>query len=1086
MDDFNNKNQIHFISNVNLIDDENEFFNYWNEIIKNEFLQRNFIKICLNEKETTKKLSEFNINLLLNNNNENENFFTIKITKIKSEKDLKNDSIIKNVINNYSSENLNVLIFNISNSSDSQLKLCNKILEKIKEKTNINDFIILGYNKKNNSYIPNLNEIFINLFQKKFEEKFNLKLIFYKNFVENNKNFENLFEFLKHFFIYLKYLKISEFYEEILNIINKYFNINNENLNKNFQFNVPLKILNFDNENIYNKILSQKLSSIEYFQYLLFNYLESCRILRNYKEFNFFLDKFFNFLNKNYKKYFSSENHFYFWLCLFINEILLYVKYVKKINGINETFMLIEIVHINLLNYLKKFMKIYAKFCFIEIPNEKILNFVITKNDLKEEFNNILNEEKFNEIIEKNFKEFKSDINKYFNKETCEIFLNKNRFLNEYLTLLENINILYSSVKNNKLIFKNNLELIYLKFLFNQFEECKKILINIIKEFDFINNNNNNNNKNWKLIFDYLLIHLFLILISIKQKSIDDLKLISKYLNITIENIDKIINLFGINKNDFYNLISNYINNENIKEEFEINFNEIINLKFNNFNENNNNNNIYINKINSTKKEIKNFFSNKTSYFFNIENIVIIFKELNSENNNNNILKYSIKNQFQIKSNENNNDLNLIIDFNNDFKLNSKYEIISINFISKNNINFNYKIQKSFIFIIQNLNIEIDSKIFPSFINNNNNNLIENKNIFYYNTLFLLEINFKKLEEFKENILQIELIPNEFQIHENKISFLKETFNNILITENKIEFPENSINETNKNETIKIPFFIENLDFYSNSKKELKIKITIIKNNEIIFINNSKFSLNLIHLFNFKNKFRLLNNNNYLMNTIFSLNIEIENMKIFLNNNNKNKINFNHSSAINIVNSLPKKIEEIKKILSNKFLEFSIKNDFYFFCFPIKNITNQIKNLFNINYYIKIDFNKNKKFKLFEEIEIEINVNKLNDKNVLFKIDMIENENWGFIGKKKIIENFKNKTNVNFKFNIFSLIDGFVKLPEFEFSEFEIENNLEKNKYENVKIMNFNSIEFDSVIEGNQKIIQIHPENKSMLKVNII
>ena len=222
------------------------------------------------------------------------------------------------------------------------------------------------------------------------------------------------------------------------------------------------------------------------------------------------------------------------------------------------------------------------------------------------------------------------------------------------------------------------------------------------------------------------------------------------------------------------------------------------------------------------------------------------------------------------------------------------------------------------------------------------------------------------------------------------------------------------------------------------------------------------------------------------MNTIFSLNIEIENMKIFLNNNNKNKINFNNSSAINIVNSLPKKIEEIKKILSNKFLEFSIKNEIYFFVFPIKNIINQIKNLFNINYHIKIDFNKNKKFKLFEEIEIQININKLNDKNVLFKINMIENENWSFIGKKKIIENFKNKTNVTLKFNIFSLIDGFVKLPEFEFSEFEIENNQEKNKYENVKIMNFNSIEFESIIEGNEKIIQIFPENKSMLKVNII
>ena len=72
MDDFINKSQNNFISNVNLIDDENEFFNYWNEIVKNEFLHRNFIKINLNEKETIKKLSEFNINLI---NNENENVF---------------------------------------------------------------------------------------------------------------------------------------------------------------------------------------------------------------------------------------------------------------------------------------------------------------------------------------------------------------------------------------------------------------------------------------------------------------------------------------------------------------------------------------------------------------------------------------------------------------------------------------------------------------------------------------------------------------------------------------------------------------------------------------------------------------------------------------------------------------------------------------------------------------------------------------------------------------------------------------------------------------------------------------------------
>ena len=51
MDDVFNKSKNNFISNVNLIDDENEFFNYWNEIVKNEFLHRNFIKINLMKKK---------------------------------------------------------------------------------------------------------------------------------------------------------------------------------------------------------------------------------------------------------------------------------------------------------------------------------------------------------------------------------------------------------------------------------------------------------------------------------------------------------------------------------------------------------------------------------------------------------------------------------------------------------------------------------------------------------------------------------------------------------------------------------------------------------------------------------------------------------------------------------------------------------------------------------------------------------------------------------------------------------------------------------------------------------------------------
>jgi len=117
-----------------------------------------------------------------------------------------------------------------------------------------------------------------------------------------------------------------------------------------------------------------------------------------------------------------------------------------------------------------------------------------------------------------------------------------------------------------------------------------------------------------------------------------------------------------------------------------------------------------------------------------------------------------------------------------------------------------------------------------------------------------------------------------------------------------------------------------------------------------------------------------------------------------------------------------------------------------------------------------------------------------------------DNENWAIIGKSKIIEIWpnddkENNNEKNIKIQLLPLVDGFLKLPEIEFLEYEIQNE-DENKIENIKIgkdddkdesknemiigkMTFDPIEYGTIIEGNEKVLSITPATECSLKLNL-
>ena len=1089
---------------IEVDDMSNYFISYWNLALKK--LLPNYF--CFINSDTLGQiklpLSSLNIKLVnINNTLENifeDKLFLIKIYFVNSEKDLTRD-YFNNIKNSYVDKNLNLIMISTDEiKKESNIpKECTKLLNKIKSKTGINDLFYLPYSITNLDKIKNLFNDFLNAFAYKFSKDFFVKLNLLSEKLENFEKFEikekeaknnneDDYDIIQDCIYYLDLLSQIKCWNMILSftekIIFKKFEFLKDKINIKLK---PTYFFDFDENKLKMTYINKKLSNVDFNEYLLHHYIISSHFLQKYENINNII-KYFPEKMKMYNKYFKSEFHYLFWI---INYLYIFIDYCEKLKEKNQAQNKNILFLYNLcIKYYKIYIYRYNKNKFY-VPNKNILNILINninQNNIKENIEKLflINEKKENK--EGNISEIFNDIDEDTKKnDKIFILLNDNKkILNELLNIYKSINNKFRLLSNINISLQYLFDEIYILISFLKFEEIKNIFVSLINHKYF-------KNKRFSYIYKYICLILLLIL-NYLDKNKENLNLIFKLLlTINFNNTltDKLLKNIGCdNKNIIYEIISKYIetydsNKNNEKEEIKFCLDTIFDINL--FNRENK-----IIFINKTKEEnniekIDYKITNKTGVELNIKKIVILFEEINiSEKNNsnkqNNIISYEInedKNTFKkiepyIKQKEE----FIQIEINDLFKTNHIYKPIEINFILNNEIKAIYKIKEKIEFIINEININIKAEL----CSNNN----------YYNILSLMKINLSNINEpseLSDKHISIELnninnngdsiLKIQTELAKNNLSNI---FKDIIINDNCIEFPSGSIKNIQDLNSLEIPFFIESTNYYTiTSKINIEFNLHIKQSKESkenIFSYRKIFSPEFSHLFTIGKRFKKIQNkNSYLMQTFLTLNLE--NTTVTVYNKDETSVNIDSKQAINMILILSDKEEEIIKKLRNNYIKFSLKEKkeiIYQFCYPEKNILEEIKEMKEIPYYITISLDKNDcEAKIYNELGININIKKFKNKKSKLMIYIKENEQWSVIGRNKIIEEFdKENCEKNVKIILLPLIDGFISLPEFEFNECCDSN---ENKFE--------PIEYGSIIDGDKNVINITPLKEYTLKINL-
>jgi hypothetical protein len=323
-------------------------------------------------------------------------------------------------------------------------------------------------------------------------------------------------------------------------------------------------------------------------------------------------------------------------------------------------------------------------------------------------------------------------------------------------------------------------------------------------------------------------------------------------------------------------------------------------------------------------------------------------------------------------------------------------------------------------------------------------------------------------------------------------SIMKPKIPEIIVNDLSIIFPPDSIHNINDIINLQIPFFYENTNYYTNFENKIEIKLNVKEkkeDNDIILFSYLKvYKMKFTHLFTIGKRFKLLKNNSFLLQTFLSLNMENKKVKVY---NLNNVINIDSNQAINKILVLNGKENDILLKLRNNFISFSLNNENdikYRFCYPEKNILDEIKEMKEIPYHIIISIDKknnNMKFDLSNEIKVNICIKKFKEKRVKLMIKINDNNNWCVIGKNKIIEEFGNeKSEKDINIVLLPLIDGFLQLPEIEFSEYEIDSDDKKENNDDISY-EFEPIEYGTIIEGKKNVLEISPLKEYSLKINL-
>ena len=1086
------------------------FISYWNLALKKQ-LKDYFVTINSgNSKPNKIPLSELNINLMNVNNSFLENkspliyeekLFIIKIYFLSSEKELNND-FYENIKQSYDKQNLNLVLYLISEVKDNSniLKDSTKLLNKIKSKSGLNDLTILPYNivffdKLQPAFSP-----FIEFFSEKFSNEFLNKYDKVTKKIESY-NEDNYISINSDSFKYIEYLIC---YFDLLSLTNDWNSINYycshflykelTCLKKEYIFENFMSLNNYNDKKMKINFKNEIMANVEFQEYIFNYYIKSCQYLEKYEYIIQFI-KYFPYNMESFSNNFKTEYHYIFWILHYLSNLINFFISLHNYPNckiINEGFVVLYSLY-------AKFLKLYAyKSKRINIPDKsiliKLINCIKNKSVEKigDEMKNYLNITKENNIDNKNLNSFIDD---YKNKkdEIYMILTDNNKYLEHLLSILNNINKCNKELLNYETSINCAFDITYLLISFCKFEETKDFLINLLN-YKFLNQ------QKLKYIYEYICFIILLVLNFI-NKTYDNLNIIFKLLNIKYLYTDELLNNLSYESKNLINeILSQYlesINPKELKEKNEIHFflDKVLNIKL----FDGENKTLFINKAKSEKEKLNYKITNNSGVELDINKINLIFEE----NDNKNSFIYIIdkdKNNFKKIEPYMDDKKYFDLEFSEIFKLNTIYKLAEIQFVMNNDIKGIYRVKENIEILFSELNINIKNEIYSSYDSPD----IKNDN-FYYNILCMIKVNILNvidINELKNKAILVEIIDTEknndsiLKIQTELLkSILKPKIPQIIINDLSIELPPNSINDINDINILDIPFFYENTNYYTNAKNRIKIKITIQEKKDSI--NNTLFSyysihkLKLSHLFTIGKRFKLLKNDSYLLQTFLSLNIETTKVKVY---NSNNVTNIDSKQAINMLLLLNDNEHDILNKLRNNFMIFSLlheDNIKHRFCYPEKNILDEIKEMKEIPYHIIINI-INDKFELLNEIFINVCIKKYKEKKVKLMIKINDNNNWSVVGKNKIIEEFgEEKGEKNLKIGILPLNDGYLQLPQIEFNEYEIDGGLnfnfndDKNNNRDDNLEEFEPIEYGSVIEGDKNVLRIEPLKEYNLKINL-
>lgn len=1086
---------------INVFDISNEFVEYWKFAIKKQLKNHSVI---ITNKNKVMQLSLLNLSLLENKKYINDEFciININILKINNEKDIEgnNYSTFKNIINN---NDINIIFIEVKKGEENTLRTCTKIFNQIKKNLYRNN------NQINLLFIPKYNiitgliyskiESFLQFFSSKLNIEINNKFSFYDKYFSDN-SIETVLNSENNTYQYITYKK-----EYIINLL--IFNLWNElqitcsndlfcsfpNLNKNrYIYNEPFPLNDFKIYLIKTKLQKKTMTNLDYQQFLIYHYIKACKFLQRYDLLHTFISDLPTHLSL-YISYFDSMFHYYSWIYILLDRILQYIQTISPSNNETTSINKKTLISIQTKVYLtmKKILRQFALLTKIEIPNEHIFRLAISYNDYKEISNEITKAlESVNEEMEDNkiYQQFIIEISDIFHDNNIHlVFINQKSFLEEYLSLLININKIYVELNYIHQSINILFESLPIFFALNNFDEVKKILIYLSKRKEI-------QQHKWIYIQDLIQI-MIILLMNCLNKTFLNLTILLQYIDKPFNN-EQMINCFIFNNDniDIKNLphtiltsfIENFNDNNILPSQLNsnqmntFNLNKIIKISFEKTL-------LFCRNDNSLKFKI--YITNNSSFYFKIHNIILKVIEKNSfkkETTNFILIEGNIENDNIICLNKsiNNECMEIkLINIQNKIKPNTTFQIKEILFKHRNNIYGSYSLEmlSEEIGVQYNcFDIECYTRI-SCYLNEEIN--IKQENTFYYNFILSLDILFSNnIHEINDEFLleikiepenpnnQIHIIQNVMMNHSNDITSIN-TFRILFC----------NIKQVTKNNLLKIPFVIENTIYNNLSKnEEIKITISYINNNQ-----NYLHSFVQFHHIKLKHIVAMDMHCNFLNEEIILIQIEFEALiknQILLYHNHECRVNNQNEKEILskyfYVLSFKKDNQNIlNKILCN-FVKCSVFECEYLMCYPLNNILNIIEHNSKLKKYqleIKIEEKKTELY-VMDEIKFQLILRN----NTLYKqkilVDIKENSSWIIVNKVKFISYIKEKSESLSVISLIPLCDGYINFPEIELYEYQSsQDNLPlKINNQNIHItMNFN-------------IIRIQSKDKKLVKTAII